>query len=552
MRPGTVGRRPAPPRRGPASGLRPLALLLLAAVGLTSLLRPRLRDEGAGGRAFAEEPAPAPAPAPAEPAPGVADPREATWQRYQPLATVLLTGRQAGKLKACGCTSPQLGGLDRLGAVVDALRRRAEGALLPLALGGVMPPPTRFAAAQAQARLKARLVREVFHDLGFGGVLVGASDLHVPDFVVPFGDGGGPDDGLARPRLPLNVMPSRLSGADPDAPLRPWLEVRLRAIPLRVLSLVDEAQGEALKAAGLAEHVIAPANALQGLQPNPDVLWIVAVEGGAATLASVRAALRGLGPSVLVDMSGAASSASRSRVPLGAEPLLVSFDDKGRQVGVLDLDADPAGKGWLASYNAQALAPAFGSLPSPSRQRVEALLGVYRAEVASARLLDLVERREEAPEEARFVGSAACARCHEGIYQSWRATPHAQALRTLRRLEYAHDPECLTCHVQGPTRLPDGRFTWPTSGFTDPDESAHLGGVGCESCHGPGSRHVEEPWSKAPFAAGGPMRRHPGREGCMTCHDAENSVGFRDTYAERLPKVDHRSVPRDRRTHEPR
>lgn len=530
-------------------------LLLLAPVSAATLLRP--------AHARAEPPPPAPVfpppAAPPQPAPPPAGPEpapsDAVWQRYRPLATVLLTGRQAGQLRPSGSSAPALGGLQRLAAVVDALQARADGALLSLSLGGVMPAPTRFPAAEAQARLKARLAREAFRELGFGGSLLGANDLYVPDFVMPFG-GGGPgdaqEDELARPRLPMNVMPSRLSGADPEASGQPWIELRLRAIPLRILSLVDEAQGEALKAAGLAEQVIAPANALQGLQPNPDVLWIVALEGGASTLASARAALRGLGPSVIVDMSGASGGGARSKVPLGREPLVVSFDEKGRQVGVLDLDSDPDGKGWLASYNAQPLGPAFGALPSPSRGKLEALLEVYRAEVRAARLLDLVERRREEPGSAAFVGSAACARCHEGIYQDWRATLHAQALRTLRREQSAHDPECLPCHVQGPTRLPDGRFTWPASGFTDPDESAHLGGVGCESCHGPGSLHVEEPRSRALFAPGGPNRRQPGREGCMSCHDIENSAGFAEAYATRLERVDHRSVPRDRRTHAPR
>jgi len=149
------------------------------------------------------------------------------------------------------------------------------------------------------------------------------------------------------------------------------------------------------------------------------------------------------------------------------------------------------------------------------------------------------------------VGSAACARCHEGIYQDWNLTPHAKALRTLKREDYAWDPECLACHVQGPQRQVDLHFSWASSGFVDPDSTPHLGSVGCENCHGPGSTHLAAPYDKEVWRQE-LMRAKPAQERCVKCHDLDNSVGFAEQYTERRAKVDHHRVPKERKTHEPR
>ena len=76
-----------------------------------------------------------------------------------------------------------------------------------------------------------------------------------------------------------------------------------------------------------------------------------------------------------------------------------------------------------------------------------------------------------------------------------------------------------------------------------------MGGVGCENCHGPGSAHAADPYDRSLFAPGGPNRRSMDKQGCMTCHDAENHHGFAEAFETRhLPAVDHRRVPSDRRT----
>jgi len=48
----------------------------------------------------------------------------------------------------------------------------------------------------------------------------------------------------------------------------------------------------------------------------------------------------------------------------------------------------------------------------------------------------------------------------------------------------SHDKLCVSCHVTGYGQADRG-------GFKDAASSAHLLGVQCEACHGPGSNHVK-------------------------------------------------------------
>ena len=82
--------------------------------------------------------------------------------------------------------------------------------------------------------------------------------------------------------------------------------------------------------------------------------------------------------------------------------------------------------------------------------------------------------------EGKNLGNAACVECHKSESKAFRKDPHAQAMRTLQERKSAKDVACVTCHA-----VP--KVDTPTSA-----DDFHAGGVGCESCHGPGEQHVAE------------------------------------------------------------
>jgi nitrate/TMAO reductase-like tetraheme cytochrome c subunit len=136
-------------------------------------------------------------------------------------------------------------------------------------------------------------------------------------------------------------------------------------------------------------------------------------------------------------------------------------------------------------------------------------------------------------EGATYVSNAKCKMCHLTEYKSWQSTPHAKALDMLKSADAAkvtemstrlgvkltapaaESPECLQCHVTG-HGLAGG---YPGA---DSTKTAALSGVTCESCHGPGSKHVAAAKEvKKTFINGKVSESY-----CRSCHTPTMSPKF--------------------------
>ena len=132
----------------------------------------------------------------------------------------------------------------------------------------------------------------------------------------------------------------------------------------------------------------------------------------------------------------------------------------------------------------------------------------------------------------RYIGNSACAPCHVEAATQWEKSPHAQALHTLQVTKNGIDakrPDCLRCHTVG--------FAQPT-GFRVDTPNEDLGGVGCETCHGPGELHTTR--ALAGMANPGAITSAvpAGNKAlCVQCHDAINDPKF--NFAEDLEKIRH-------------
>ncbi len=109
----------------------------------------------------------------------------------------------------------------------------------------------------------------------------------------------------------------------------------------------------------------------------------------------------------------------------------------------------------------------------------------------------------------RYAGAQTCAQCHGDIHNNEMNTRHAKALKAIGK---QNDAACLPCHTVG--------FGLPT-GFKNEGLLPNLGGVQCESCHGPAAQHAanEEDLTVRP-------RLDIAAQVCGGCHQGSHQPTF--------------------------
>jgi len=98
-----------------------------------------------------------------------------------------------------------------------------------------------------------------------------------------------------------------------------------------------------------------------------------------------------------------------------------------------------------------------------------------------------------------YIGSENCAMCHPDIFASWSGTTHAKSIEAGG---VAGNDECLACHTTGM------------------GSDAYEEAVSCESCHGPGSDHMNA------GGGAGTINRDINEATCTKCHTPDWSAGW--------------------------
>lgn len=145
----------------------------------------------------------------------------------------------------------------------------------------------------------------------------------------------------------------------------------------------------------------------------------------------------------------------------------------------------------------------------------------------------------------QYVGSEKCKTCHNAkdkgeMYTKWKASEHAKATETLSgdaakkiNKDAAKDAKCLKCHDTGAGLAADAK----AKSFKEGQ------GVGCESCHGAGSKHVKARMASEDDSGvtDAEILKKPGEKVCTTCHNKESPTfkGFK--FAEAAKKIEHKN-----------
>ena len=201
-------------------------------------------------------------------------------------------------------------------------------------------------------------------------------------------------------------------------------------------------------------------------------------------------------------------------------------------------------KPWWATMAVTALvlmvAARLWAYPELSRETKAACAACHTNVAGGTELTDVgtaYRHEKKAPgaaaKSAEYVGSKKCMMCHMKQHKAWSTTPHAKALSNLAAADTATAgamSRALGVTINGSAAKTDGCVSCHVTGFqlaggypgADEAKTAVVSGVGCESCHGPGSLHAAAPMAEKKKLINSKVTANM----CMQCHTSTTSPKF--------------------------
>jgi nitrate/TMAO reductase-like tetraheme cytochrome c subunit len=413
-----------------------------------------------------------------------------------------------GRIEPCGCFAGQYGGLTRLKTWLD--EQPAPRPLL-VDVGNAIEGPADYQL------LKYRYVQRAYAGMGYSALNIGEREAQLTAAELRALNASAPV-----PMISANV----LDAATGQRLFEPWRVIEYRGRRIAIVGVLDGSRGSE----GLGEGVtIEPMNtALEKLLPSlrgkADHMILLAFAD--------EAALSNLAKQFYefdVILGGKVRQPSQQLV-IENRSIILYTTNESKAVG--SLQAEMAGPSKLTPKRFDIV---LLSEQIAQNQALHQENDAYRELVRKTKLMvdDVARTRpDEVPgvrPTAKYVGSESCATCHAGAAEKWRGTPHAQAFVSLTVHKSDADPTCIGCHTVG---------FGTASGYRREYDGKKLTGVGCESCHGPGSEHVAQRQSgeKVLFKF-----RPLGAADCTTCHHGEFSRPFK--WESFWPAIKHGKEP---------
>jgi hypothetical protein len=453
-----------------------------------------------------------------------AAPLFADWPKgVKPDAVLVVTGQTYGYLQPCGCSRPQLGGLERRATFVKGLRDKGWP-VAGIDLGDI--PPVAGAVPE-QVLLKYSTTLPALREMGYVAVGVGKAEIANGLFRVL-------DQYAGKKEQPPYVLGGNLGSSlggrvTPRAEAFPGPGPRPLVGLTEVVKVGDLTVGIASVAGPSLQKAVAALGpkTLVGFTPEKDALDAAAKQLAAdpkkpalnvllyqGTLDEAKQVAK-VWPQFTVIVCLSDDSEPPESTTVAAKSLIVRVGHKGRYVGVVGVFKSADGvfdlKYQLVPLGEEYVTPGTEDAARTANPALR-LLDDYAATVKERNMLGKFPagphpaQVAEPKREMAFVGSEACKKCHADEYAKWEKTKHSHAFDALEKLAKRpalrqFDGECAVCHTVG--------FGYK-SGYRDELTTPGLKHVGCESCHGPGSGHSADPKNARLLALQVPWRQDPG------------------------------------------
>jgi len=522
----------------------------------------------------------------------------ADWPKQAPDAVIIFSGQTYGFIQPCGCSRPQMGGLERRAYFIETLKTKGWP-VAGIDLGDLYPEK---AAVESQGWLKYTATMNTLRDMGYLAVGVGKTEISadVYKLVAQYA--------LQKEQRPFTLAANAVGIVEgkpverqvhfppPMGAKRPLVEAfevgAVGKLDVGVAGVVGKVLADENKKAKWDDRIDFP-NAKQAItgaakmlkdHPAKPALRVLIFQGPVEDAAKVAADFPEF-QVILCRADEGAPAALRPVTPPNTKTLIVQVGEKGQNVGALGVFKKPDGSlefhYQLVPLGEEFVQPGKDEDALKANKALQAL-DWYALEVKKSKFLPEYPKKPHAAQvqaaalkpavNLTYVGSAACKACHKAEYDKWEKTPHGHAMDTLekvaKRPALRHlDGECVQCHSVG---------FHHQSGYVDDVKTPLLKHVGCENCHGPGSGHsaaprnkdllaLMSPWkqpgaAKLPDAAffkkmadtppieRGQIAQPPAQQQivnavvgvCSKCHDHEADPNF-DIYKS-WPKIDHPSL----------
>lgn len=410
---------------------------------------------------------------------------------------IVFSGEETGNLEPCGCYEGQIGGISRRYTFIDSFRGKKD-VILPVSLGDL--PKTVGRQEEIKMEIFCRAIGEmdyILHNLGEKDIEIGPQLLNYLSYTNK-----------------TVFLSSNIQLVD--------------SFPLKVNSYVLKecfVSGHTLKIAFLGilsksllnNNVLEYLNAkdpVQTLKPLVKQLQekvnLIVLLSHAPFAESIEIAKRF--PEIGLIITGHNIEEPADSIAYVNNTPIVSPGIDGKHFGIARYSVN----------NSELERKSVGVIPLDSNYKdspeMISLLKEYQQILADE---DLLSKIPQAPlsNGLSYVGSSTCGICHKIVYEHWNKTTHGTAYDTLVRKGYQYDPECIKCHTTGYGYV---------SGFLTHENNSSLINVGCESCHGAGSRHLK--YVAEPYGV-------TDESNCETCHESEHSPKFQ--YGEYWKKIKH-------------
>ncbi|HTU20044.1 MAG TPA: multiheme c-type cytochrome [Gemmataceae bacterium] len=519
------------PRRRWAFQLAALGLTLVSALA------------GTGLAYWLKSPAPQPASPPATAGKGIPVRLFPNWGK--PDFVIILSAQQHGYMLPCGCSEPQVGGLERRYNFIQLLKARGWP-VVAVDLGDVPQKHGPAKLHNVQGLIKYRYSMMALKEMGYLAVGVGEYEA-----------GGSWPLASIEGEWAANFSQPAVLAANLKAPDNfPLLKadetqtVPGTSVKVGVTNIVGPSVAENIKdptvkfnpsAASLREQI----KKMHAENVDVPILLYHGLATGRKEAVKCAEAFPDF-PIILALSEEDEPPAHPISVDhkSGIRNYVFRLGHKGKYIGVLGVYRNGASfnfKYQLVEMGTEYVTPPEQETTQPIRKMMEDYTrelknNNYLAKYGQSKhILQAMEAvpglRNPGDGTPAYIGSKACGKCHEHAYEVWNNSKHSHAYQTLVGAKHPslrqYDGECIVCHTVG--------FGYKT-GFTDGTATPKLKDVGCESCHGPGSLHAKNPdnqvwrermnlpWLDARKKGNEQAKNLAIEKFCVTCHDIDNDV----------------------------